>query len=92
MQDKIVYARVSNSSFDQGSEDMARLAVVDEATKQVERVCQRIGDERVAERNEAVAAYQALQLAERKPNALRGVTRSIVALACRSRAVTWSRP
>jgi hypothetical protein len=66
MLDKIVYAGVSNSSFEQGSEDMARLAEVEVPTKQVERVCQRIGDERVAERNEAVAAYQALPLTERK--------------------------
>jgi hypothetical protein len=66
MLDKIVYAGVSNTSFEQGSEDMARLAEVEVPTKQVERVCQRIGDERVAQRNQAVAAYQALPLAERK--------------------------
>ena len=66
MLDKIVYAGVSNSSFEQGSEDMTRLAEVHVPTKQVERICQRIGDERVAERDEAVAAYQALPLAERK--------------------------
>ncbi len=34
--------------------------------KQVRRLCKRIGDERVDERDAAVAAYQALPLVERK--------------------------
>lgn len=66
MLDKIVYAGVANSSFEQGHKDLSKLAEVEVATKQVERVCQRIGEERVCERNEAVAAYQALPLTERK--------------------------
>ena len=53
-------------SFEQASKDLAKLAEVEVPTKQVERVCQRIGNERVAERDEAVAAYQELSLAERK--------------------------
>lgn len=66
MLDKIVYAGVTNSSFAQGGQDLATLAEVHVSTKQVERVCQRIGAERVAERDAAVATYQALPLSERK--------------------------
>lgn len=53
-------------SYEQASRDLAKLAEVEVPTKQVERVCQRIGEERVAERDAAVDAYQALPLAERK--------------------------
>jgi len=66
MLDKIVYAGTMSRSFEHGSKDLAKLAEVEVPTKQVERVCQRIGDERVEERDEAVAAYQKLTLAERK--------------------------
>jgi hypothetical protein len=66
MLDKIVYAGVSNSSFEHGSADLLKLAEVQVTTKQVERVTKRIGQERVAERNAAVVAYQALPLVERK--------------------------
>ena len=44
---------------------MARLADVAVSAKQVERLTRRIGTERVAERDAAVAAYQALPLVER---------------------------
>ena len=50
---KIVYAGVNNSSFEQGHADLHHLAEVEVPTKQVERVCHRIGDERVRERDEA---------------------------------------
>jgi hypothetical protein len=66
MLDKIVYAGVNNTSFAQGSKDLAKLAEIEVPVKQVERVCQRIGGERVAERHEAVAAYQTLPLPQRK--------------------------
>ena len=66
MLDKIVYAGVNNSSFEQGSKDLLKLAEVAVSAKQVERVCQRIGAERVAERDEAVREYQALPLTQRK--------------------------
>ena len=66
MLDKIVYAGTMNRSFEQASEDLRKLAEVEVPTKQVERVCQRIGQERVAERDEAVSAYQKLPLTERK--------------------------
>jgi hypothetical protein len=66
MLDKIVYAGTNNSSFEQGSKDLHKLAEVQVSAKQVERVCKRIGAERVAERNEAVQTYEALPLTQRK--------------------------
>ncbi len=66
MLDKIVYAGTSNPSFVQGSQDLRKLAEVEVSAKQVERVCKRIGQERVAERTAAVEAYEALPLVERK--------------------------
>lgn len=64
--DKIVYAGTMGRSFDQANKDLRKLAEIDVPAKQVERVCQRIGVERVAQRNEAVKAYQQLPLTERK--------------------------
>lgn len=66
MQAKIVYAGVSNSSYRQASRDLAELAELSVSAKQVERVTDRIGVERCAERNAEVKAYQALPLVERK--------------------------
>ncbi len=66
MLDKIVYAGVNNVSFEQGSQDLLKLAEVEVPAKQVERVSKRIGAERVVERDEAVATYQALPLTQRK--------------------------
>jgi hypothetical protein len=66
MLDKIVYAGANHSSFEQGSKDLSKLAEVQVSSKQVERVCQRIGAEREAQRDEAVATYQALPLTQRK--------------------------
>ena len=48
--DKIVYAGTMSRSFERASRDLWKLAEVDVPTKQVERVCQRIGEERVRER------------------------------------------
>jgi hypothetical protein len=73
MLDKIVYAGTMSRSFKQASKDLAKLAEVEVPTKQVERVCQRIGNERVAERDETVAAYQKLPLTKRKETPV-GVT------------------
>jgi hypothetical protein len=50
-------------SFAEGSELLDRLADLPVSAKQVERVTRRIGAERVAERDAAVAAFQALPLA-----------------------------
>ena len=52
-------------SFAEGSELLGRLAEVAVSAKQVERVARRIGQERVAERDAEVAAYQALPLVEK---------------------------
>jgi hypothetical protein len=79
LQDKIVYAGITNSSFDAASADLAKLAGRDVGAKQVERLTKRIGLERVAERDEAVAAYQALPLVQRKA-APKGVTPPDVAV------------
>jgi hypothetical protein len=73
MLDKIVYAGTMNRSFEQASANLRKLAEIEVPTKQVERVCRRIGQERVAERDEAVSAYQELPLVERK-QAAAGVT------------------
>ena len=66
MQSKIVYAGVTNTSFTNGSENLLELAGVVVSAKQIERVTKGIGLERCAERDAAVAAYQALPLVERK--------------------------
>lgn len=75
---KITYAGSNNTSYQQAENDLDQLAERDVSAKQVRRVCQRIGAERVAERDAAVAAYQALPLVERK-SAPVGVTAPAVA-------------
>lgn len=70
---KITYAGSNNTSYQQAENDLDQLAELDVSDKQVRRVCLRIGNERVAERDAAVAAYQALPLVERK-SAPAGVT------------------
>ena len=79
MLDKIVYAGVNNTSFEQGSQDLSKLAEVAVSAKQVERVCKRIGAERVAQRHAADEAYQALPLPQRK-EAPAGVTAPTLAV------------
>jgi hypothetical protein len=66
VQQKIVYAGANNGSFDKASRDLAELAEWDVSAKQVERVCERIGAERCAERDEAVRVYQDKPLVQRK--------------------------
>jgi hypothetical protein len=66
MLDKIVYAGVSNSSYEQASRDMSKLADLSVGAKQIERIVKRIGAERCAERDQATAAFQQLPLLERK--------------------------
>jgi hypothetical protein len=63
---KIVYAGSNNTSYQHAKGDLHQLAELDVSDKQVRRLCKRIGDERVNERDAAVAAYQALPLVERK--------------------------
>ena len=63
--EKITYAGVAARSFRQASEVLEKLADLPIAEKQVERVTERIGAERVAERAAEVASYQALPLSEK---------------------------
>jgi hypothetical protein len=63
---KILYAGSNNTSYQQAHGDLDHLAELDVSAKQIRRLCKRIGDERVAQRDAAVAAYQALPLAQRK--------------------------
>ena len=65
VQQKITHAGTVSRSFTEGSELLGRLADMSVSAKQVERVTRRIGAERVAERDAAVAAYQALPLVEK---------------------------
>jgi hypothetical protein len=65
VQQQITYAGIVSRSFAEGSELLERLAERSVSAKQVERVTRRIGAERVAERDAAVAAYQALPLAKK---------------------------
>jgi len=73
MQRKVVYAAVTNPSFERGSQDLAELAEAHVPAKEVERIAKGIGRERCAERDAAAAAYLALPLVERK-RAPEGVT------------------
>lgn len=66
MQSKIVYAGVTNTSFANASENLLELGDVEVSAKQIERVTKGIGLERCAERDDAVASYQALPLVKRK--------------------------
>jgi hypothetical protein len=75
---KITYAGSNNTSYPQAKKDLEQLAELAVSDKQVRRVCKRIGEERVAERDAQVAAYQALPLTERKA-APAGVTAPAVA-------------
>jgi hypothetical protein len=63
---KIVFAGVNNPSYKQGGRALRELAELTVSAKQVERVTDRIGAERCAERDAEVKNYQALPLVERK--------------------------
>jgi hypothetical protein len=64
--ERVVYAGTHHPSFEQGSQALLHLADVHVATKQVERLTQRIGTERCVERDAAVGAYLQRPLVERK--------------------------
>jgi hypothetical protein len=70
---------VTQSSYAAGSDLLAKLARLPVPAKQVERITKRIGLERSGERDEAVAAYLALPLVQRKA-APAGVTPPAVAV------------
>jgi hypothetical protein len=65
VQQRITFAGSVSRSFAEGSELLGQLADLAVSAKQVERVCRRIGGERVAQRDAEVAAFQALPLVEK---------------------------
>ena len=65
MQRKTLYAGVASSSFAKGAELLDHLADLRVPTKQVERLTRTIGSERVAQRDDAVAAFEALPLTQK---------------------------
>jgi hypothetical protein len=76
---KITYAGTASRSFAEGSALLERLADLATPEKQVERVTRRIGAERVAQREAAMAAFAALPLTA-KFDAPAGVTPPDVAV------------
>jgi hypothetical protein len=65
MQRKIVYAGVKNVSYQEASDELAQLADVKVGPKPIERLVHRIGQERIDQRDAAVAAHQRLPLMEK---------------------------
>ena len=63
---KVIYAGAQSHSFSQGSRDLATLAELDVSAERERRATERIGDERVAERDAQAAAYEALPIPERR--------------------------
>jgi hypothetical protein len=61
----MVYAGTVSRSFAEAADLMRHLAEAPASAKQVERLTRRVGQERVAERDAAVAAFEALPPAER---------------------------
>jgi hypothetical protein len=63
---KVVYAGTQARSFPQGARDLKELAELDVSAERVRRATERIGNERVAERDAQVAAYEALSIPQRR--------------------------
>jgi hypothetical protein len=63
---KIVYAGSNTPSFQRAAEDLLVLAEVKVPVKQVQRLTEQIGQERIAEREAAMAAWLARPLAQRQ--------------------------
>ncbi len=63
---KVVYAGTQATSFPQGSRDLNELAELDVSPERVRRATERIGKERVAERDAQAAAYEALPIPVRR--------------------------
>jgi len=66
----IIYAGTQLTSFAQGSDALKALGGLSVATKQVERITEKIGRERVEQRDEAVGYFVALPLMERCKSAV----------------------
>jgi hypothetical protein len=62
IQQKIVHAGANNVSFGQASRDLAALSDLNVGPKPVERLVRKIGQERIDQRDAAVAAHQRLPL------------------------------
>ncbi len=62
VQQKIVHAGVNSVSYQQASRDLAELSDLSVAPKPVERMVQKIGRERIDQRDAAVRAHQRLAL------------------------------
>jgi hypothetical protein len=65
VQQKIVYAGVASTSYQEASRHLAVLAELTVPPKPVERLVQRIGRERIDQRDAAVAAHQRLPLMDK---------------------------
>jgi len=63
---KIVYAGANNASFDKASENLAVLSDLKVDAKQIERLTERVGKERCAERDVETQKYMGLPLTQRK--------------------------
>jgi hypothetical protein len=63
---KVVYAGTQAASFPQGSRDLKELAELDVSPERLRRATERIGDERVVERDAQAAAYEALPIPARR--------------------------
>jgi hypothetical protein len=63
---KVVYAGVNTSSFGKASEALQELAEADVSDQRVRRATEKIGDERVAQREAEVQQFQELPLPQRR--------------------------
>ena len=61
-----MYAGTQATSFPQGSRDLKELAELEVSAERVRRAAERIGAERVAERDAQVAVYEALPIPARR--------------------------
>jgi hypothetical protein len=66
LQDKIIYAGTTHSSYQAASDDLDKVGELHVLPKQVERLCNSIGLERCDERDDHAKAYMALPLVQRK--------------------------
>jgi hypothetical protein len=76
---KVVYAGTQATSFSQGSRDLKELAELDVSPERVRRASERIGKERVAERDVQAAAYEALPIPARR---IASTDQPVPAVAC----------
>lgn len=63
---KVTYAGAQSTSFSQGSRDLKELAELEVSSERVRRATERIGDERVTQRDAQAAAYAALPIPQRR--------------------------